>query len=432
MKHDMQGVSMTNNNEETVSQILEQTRKASIGWGIMPIRQRLCVIRNARRLIAQEATNLAASFGALRPVADTLVAEILPLAEAARFLEREASNVLAPRRLGLRGRPAWLIGVKVEIKREPCGVVLLLAPSNYPLFLPGVQIMQALAAGNGVCAKPAPGCSAPLIAFAALLRRAGLPPGVLMILEESSAMGEAASKAGFDHIVLTGSVATGVRVLQAAAARVTPCTMELSGDDPVFVLAGADLELTAACVAYGLRLNDGRTCIAPRRVFAPADLVPKLTQLLSAKIAEPPPVIPVRDVEHALMLSSQSSYALGAAIFGPADAALALAGRVSAGCVVVNDVIVPTADPRLPFGGRGSSGFGTTRGAEGLLEMTVIKSICVRSGRFRPHLDPAKAGDNTMFAALIATLHGNARTRVNGIKTLARHALAMFRHQTPA
>ena len=63
-----------------------------------------------------------------------------------------------------------------------------------------------------------------------------------------------------------------------------------------------------------------------------------------------------------------------------------MARRVRAGSVCVNDLIVPTADPRLPFGGRGRSGFGVTRGAEGLLEMTVPKAISVRTGSFRPHL----------------------------------------------
>jgi len=63
--------------------------------------------------------------------------------------------------------------------------------------------------------------------------------------------------------------------------------------------------------------------------------------------------------------------------------------RIDAGQVIVNDMIVPTADPRLPFGGRGASGFGVTRGAEGLLEMTTVKAIVTRRGRWRPHfVDP--------------------------------------------
>ncbi len=411
---------MTDECVDITSQILEQARQAAVAWQETPVRKRLLVVRRARRLIAAEATALAASLGTQRPLADTLVAEILPLAEAARFLEREAERLLAPRPLGRRGRPAWLVGVEAEIRREPCGAVLVLGPANYPLFLPGVQILQALTAGNGVCAKPAPGRAAPLGAFALLLRRAGLPPGVLTILEDSNATGEAACAAGFDRIVLTGSAETGVRVLQAAAGRVTPCTMELSGDDPVLVLPGADLRLAASAVAYGVRLNNGETCIAPRRVFVPADVAAAFERMLAERVPVAPPVIPVRDADHALALASRSSYALGAAIFGPEPAARTLAGRVAAGCVVVNDVIVPTADPRLPFGGRKRSGFGVTRGAEGLLEMTVVKCVTVRRGRFRPHLDPADPEDGSVFAALIAVLHGNGRTRLNGLTVLAR------------
>jgi hypothetical protein len=83
-----------------------------------------------------------------------------------------------------------------------------------------------------------------------------------------------------------------------------------------------------------------------------------------------------------------------------------MAARVNAGSVVINDVIVPTADPRLPFGGRGESGFGVTRGAEGLLEMTVVKTISVRRGWFRPHLAPPRESDARRFAGMIRLLHG--------------------------
>ncbi len=421
---------MINEGVGTTAEALQRTRNAALAWRETPVRKRLGVIHRTRRLIAAEAPALAASVGGLRPLSDTLVAEVLPLAEAARFLEREAQGLLAPRRLGRRGRPAWLTGIEAEIRREPCGVVLVLAPANYPLFLPGVQILQALTAGNGICAKPAPGCAAPLAALALMLRSAGLPGGILTILDESDASGEAASRTGFDRIVLTGGIETGIRVLHAAADRLTPCTMELSGDDPVFVLPGADLRLAASAIAYGVRLNNGETCIAPRRVFAQAGIAAALEQLLAAQIQSPPPVIAVRDTDHALALAAESRYALGAAIFGPAPAARALAERVSAGCVVVNDVIVPTADPRLPFGGRKGSGFGVTRGAEGLLEMTVIKSIAIRHGRFRPHLKAAHADDSSVFGALIAALHGNARTRLVGVSVLVRQTRRLaIRHR---
>ena len=86
-----------------------------------------------------------------------------------------------------------------------------------------------------------------------------------------------------------------------------------------------------------------------------------------------------------------------------------LRGAGAAGSVCINDVIVPTADPRLPFGGRGRSGFGVTRGAEGLLEMTVVKTISIRRRGFLPHLAPSRAGDAARIAGMIRVLHGGLR-----------------------
>jgi len=167
-------------------------------------------------------------------------------------------------------------------------VVLILGPGNYPLFLPGAQALQGLAAGNAVCVKPAPGASAPMLALADLLRRAGLPQDVLHVLDEAS--GPAAVASGADFIVLTGGAETGRRVLHAAAETVTPAAMELSGVDAVFVLEGADLALVAAALAYGLRLNGGQTCIAPRRVFVPEQAAAELLSRLLAQLPPPAPV----------------------------------------------------------------------------------------------------------------------------------------------
>lgn len=457
---------------------LAEARAAGRAWREAPVAARLRVIARARRLIARDAPALADTLRDRRPPAQTLAAEILPLAAAAHFLEREAADLLAPRRLR-GGRPLWLFGVRAEVRREPCGAVLLLAPSNYPLFLPGVQILQAVAAGNAVCAKPAENCAAPLLRFATLLRQAGLPDGVLRVLDESPRTGEAASRAGFDRIVLTGSAATGRRVLRAAAETLTPCTMELSGSDAAFILPGADLDRVAASLAYGLALNGGATCIAPRRVFVPRATADELERRLLDRAAAIPParvpdrvaalldalldeaaasgarvsarrgpagvppivvanaspglgllredvfapvlsMVPISDTEDALRAAAPCPYALGASIFGPEAEARALAARVEAGSVTVNDLIVPTADPRLPFGGRGRSGFGVTRGAEGLLEMTVVKTVSVRRGRVLPHLAPPRPDDAARFAALIAALHGGAATRLSALRGLVR------------
>jgi acyl-CoA reductase-like NAD-dependent aldehyde dehydrogenase len=131
-------------------------------------------------------------------------------------------------------------------------------------------------------------------------------------------------------------------------------------------------------------------------------------------------VAAVADDEEALAWAGESAYALGASVFGRDEAAArSLAGRIRAGGVVVNDLIVPTADPRLPFGGRGRSGFGTTRGAEGLLEMTTLKVVQWNRAHWRPHLDPAAMGDADLFAAFLELLHGRGRGRWAALRRLA-------------
>ncbi|MBP2301204.1 acyl-CoA reductase-like NAD-dependent aldehyde dehydrogenase [Azospirillum picis] len=434
-------------------------------------------------MIAAGAEDLVGSLASRpgRSAAESLSAEVLPLADACRFLERDAARLLAPRRLGRRGRPAWLFGVDAEVRRDPFGVVLVVAPSNYPLLLPGVQAIQALVAGNAVLVKPAPGCSAPMERLGGLLAGAGLPDRLFQVLGEASDAVADALDAGIDKLVLTGSAATGRVVGEAAARHLVPSTMELSGNDAVFVLPGAEPTAVARALAFGLRFNGSATCIAPRRVFVPREAAPALEEAVRQAVAASPPVpvalplrrrlaalvraaaaegarplgpppdeqtpgmtplvvadarpemallqeelfapilslVPVTDVEDALAGAARSPYALGASIFGPEAQARALALRVDAGTVTVNDLIAPTADPRLPFGGRHASGWGVTRGAEGLLEMTRVKSISVNRGRLRPHFDPPGDGDEALLLAALELFHGGLAGRAGALPRLA-------------
>jgi acyl-CoA reductase-like NAD-dependent aldehyde dehydrogenase len=369
-------------------------------------------------------------------------------------------------------------------------VVLIIAPSNFPLFLAGAQILQALVAGNAVLAKPAPGCATPLARLAERLIAAGLPPDLLTVLGEEIEAGVSAIEAGVDKVLLTGGAETGARVLAALAPHLTPAVMELSGSDPVFILPGADLGQAAAAIAAGLTLNAGRTCIGPRRLFAPRAVAPELEELIAerltgqqpAALSEPararviplieaadaagcrfrpsPPevkdgafapvliadaratlpqfnddifapvlaLIAVDDMEEALALAASCPYALGASIFGPISDARALAACVRAGAVTINDLIVPTADPRLPFGGSGKSGFGVTRGAEGLLELTKIKTLSASAARTRPYHQPPAPGDAVLFQAYVELAHGSGlRSRCRALFRLIRSAVRLGR-----
>jgi aldehyde dehydrogenase (NAD+) len=443
---------------------------AQAQWAATPARARLKILREARHAMAAQADEFSAAISPrlARTKADTLVTELLPLLDACKFLEREAERLLAPRKLGRTGRPLWLGGVFAEVHREPLGHVLVIGPSNFPLFLPGVQTLQALAAGNSVTWKPGAGGAAVAQLFAKAMREAGLPEGLLTVTDENVAAAQDALAAGADKVVFTGSAESGRSVLRGLAETATPVVMELSGADAVFVMPSADLKIVAKAVAFGLRLNGGAVCMSPRRLFASAATHAALLPLLQAELAKVPavaleattavrlrsmleeatdagaalrgefepeaqrplvitnataqmriaksdifaPVISLLTAEsmlHALEQYGACDYALTAAVFcakRDLPKARTLATLLKAGTVLINDVIAPTADPRVPFGGRGASGFGVTRGAEGLLEMTAVKTLLVRRGGALRHLDATSDADTPKFAALIGMVHG--------------------------
>jgi acyl-CoA reductase-like NAD-dependent aldehyde dehydrogenase len=459
-------------------------RQAQARWGRSPLAQRIGVVRNLRGLIAENASQLAeASASArFRPMLESLTAEVLPLAEACRFLEREAGKLLKPQRLGKRGRPLWLAGVCSEIQREPFGVVLIIGPGNYPLLLPGVQLIQALVAGNAVWLKPGVGGTTAARALRDLIGRAGFDPQLVALLPESPEAARAAIAARPDKVLFTGSAATGEKILAQLDPHRIPATMELSGCDAVIVRADADLNLAVKALEFGLRLNNGATCMAPRRVFiarsiatelegrlarafnkhdirgteaqpfAPRDpsmLAPAATENLrpllddalaggahfvagtileNGSIITPlvlaglspdarllqedvfAPVLAIVTVagdEEALARANDSPFALAASIFTRDDAAARfLAARLNVGVVTINDLIIPTADARIPFGGRKRSGFGITRGAQGLLELTTPKVITVSRSSFRPAFEAPKPGDARLFQAYLKLSYG--------------------------
>lgn len=468
----------------SVTSAMTAARLAQARWARSPLAQRLGLVRELRGLIAKNACQLAeASASArFRPMLESLTAEVLPLAEACRFLEREAGKLLRPRSLGRRGLPLWLAGVRSEIQREPFGVVLIIGPGNYPLLLPGVQLIQALVAGNAVWLKPGVGGTDAARALCDLITRAGFDPQLLALLPESPEAAREAIAARPDKVLFTGSAATGEKVLAQLAPHLVPATMELSGADAVIVRADADLDLAVKALVFGLRLNNGATCMSPRRVYVARSLATELegrlarafttrvirgneaelfaqkdqSTLTPAAAGKLRPVlddalaggahfvagailkngsitaplvlaglspearlfqedvfapvlalVAVADDEEALARGNDSPHALGASIFTRDEAAgRLLAARLNVGVVTINDLIIPTADARLPFGARKRSGFGVTRGAEGLLELTTPKVIAVSRSHFRPAYEAPQPGDARLFQAYLRLSHG--------------------------
>jgi acyl-CoA reductase-like NAD-dependent aldehyde dehydrogenase len=467
---------------EGVAGLMATARLAQADWTGNPLAARVAWLRELRRLMAVHAHDLAAASAVprSRPLLEVLTAEVLPLVEACRFLERNLERILAPRVLGRRGLPLWLAGVRSEVQREPFGVVLIIGPGNYPLLLPGVQLLQAVAAGNAVLVKPGTRGTDAARALMDLMVQAGFDPRLVGLLPESTEAATAAIEAGPDKVLFTGSALTGQKILAQLAPRLIPATMELSGSDAVLIRADADLDLAAKALAFGLRLNHGATCLSPKRVFVAREIARELGARLAdaleqkgsrgitmeqenQEILDQPagerlrplleealeggahfisggilrntgqirtpvvlgrvspsarllredlfgPVlslIPVADDHEAIERANNSPYGLGASIFTrDENTGRSLATLLRTGVVTLNDLIIPTADARLPFGGRKRSGFGVTRGMEGLLDLTTTKVVTVSRSRFRPAFDAPQSGDATLFESYLKLRHG--------------------------
>jgi acyl-CoA reductase-like NAD-dependent aldehyde dehydrogenase len=466
---------------------LSPLHEAQRGWAALPIQARLAVLRRTRFAMSRMGNALSDAMPAdlCRTAADTRVAEVLPMLAACHFLEQKAEEILRVRRLGRRGLPFLLSGVKSEVQRVPYGVVLVLGPANYPLFLPGVQTLQGLAAGNAVLLKPGNGGAPVARLFAEALYGAGLPRGLLHVTDDSIESGEEALRRSVDKVIFTGSAQNARKVMRVCADRLIPCVVEASGCDAVVVLPSADLKRVVKAVAFGMRLNGSATCMAPRRMLLlnasearKRMLVGMLSaafdQFVSVRIAESTrgnlrdlldeakllgahvhgsidaeqrpilvteakpkmrlarvdvfaPVLSIIDVSseaEAVAAQEGCPFGLTASVFGEEGEARRLATVLNVGTVLINDVIVATADPRVPFGGRRGSGFGTTRGTEGLLEMTAAKVVSAQRSKSLRFYEATGEQHRELFEGIIQASHSQTiGQRVCGVMRVIRAAI---------
>ena len=191
--------------------------------------------------------------------------------------------------------------------REPYGVSAQIIPWNFPgnLFARGVA--PALAAGNAAVVKPAP--TTPLSAYrlAELCTEAGVPEGVVNVVSGGGDTGAALTgHAGVDTITFTGSVATGQRVMTAAAEHVTPVTLELGGKNPAIVYPDADLEAAVSWIERGIFTNAGQVCSAADRAIVHESQYEAFVERIVARAesydlgpgAEDPDMGPLNSEEH--------------------------------------------------------------------------------------------------------------------------------------
>lgn len=258
----------TNSEFERLQSLLEQQRRAFQADPYPSAADRVQWLDALHRLLAsnQQAIieAISADFGN-RSADETRLAEIMPSLHGIDFARRRLRRWMKPSRrsVGLAFQPA-----STKVVYQPLGVIGIIVPWNYPLYLAIGPLIGALAAGNRVMLKMSESTSATGLLLKDLLAQVFPEDQVAVVLGEAD-VGIAFSRLPFDHLLFTGSTSIGRQVMRAAAENLTPVTLELGGKSPAIVSANVPLADAAERIAFGKTLNAGQTCVAPDYVLVP-------------------------------------------------------------------------------------------------------------------------------------------------------------------
>ncbi|MFZ5571523.1 MAG: coniferyl aldehyde dehydrogenase [Thermodesulfobacteriota bacterium] len=212
---------------------------------------------------------------------ESLLAEILPSVEGIRYTVKRVRKWMQPsrRKVGLLFQPG---GARVVY--QPLGLVGIIVPWNYPVYLALGPLTGALSAGNRVMIKMSEYTPRTAAALKKMLYEAFDEDHVAVVTGEAD-VGVAFSRKPWDHLVFTGSTAVGRQVMKSAADNLTPVTLELGGKSPAIIGPDAPIRDAAQRIAFGKVFNAGQTCVAPDYVLCPRGAVDRFVESFSSAVA---------------------------------------------------------------------------------------------------------------------------------------------------
>lgn len=440
--------------EEEVRKAVARAREAWETWKVLSFRARGRYLLEAREYIRTHLDEIASLITREngKPLAESVSADIFPVMDLATYFAKNAEKILRRQKIWL-GKWAFM-GRTSFVEYHPLGVIGIISPWNFPFSIPCGEAIMALMAGNTVVLKPSE--ITPLVGFKIqeIFDAVGLPKGVLQVIPGDGLTGAALVGSGVNKLIFTGSVATGKRVLEAAAKTLTPVTLELGGKDPMVVLEDADLDVASSAAVWGSFSNSGQICASVERLYVHEKIAEPFIQRCVEKTAKlrqgegmnqeievgamsspmqlekverqveearksgaqvliggsrvregkgsfyrPTiltgvthsmevmreetfgPVIGVmtfRDDDEAVRLANDTRFGLTASVWTTdLKRGVALARRIEAGTVTVNENVYTYALAQTPWGGPKESSVGRTHGKIGLLELVEPKHIHV-------------------------------------------------------
>ena len=200
-----------------------------------------------------------------KPEPEIQLSEIYPVTTEIKHARSHLADWIKPTSVP---SPLVFLGARSEIRYEPKGVVLIIAPWNFPFQLAMLPLVSAIAAGNAAMVKPSE-LAPRTAAFTRSLLQGLFDESEVAVIEGDADVAKSLTEQPFDHIFFTGSPRVGREVMAAAAANLTSVTLELGGKSPVIVDSSADLAEAATKIVWGKCLNAGQSCVAPDYVLVP-------------------------------------------------------------------------------------------------------------------------------------------------------------------
>jgi succinate-semialdehyde dehydrogenase/glutarate-semialdehyde dehydrogenase len=272
--------------EADVYAAVMRARTAQPAWAELSIAKRVAVLREFQRRLADRKSEVARLITreAGKPYVEALLTEVVVVLDAARFVLNSAHAFL-------REEPVVHGSLAMKTKRgrllrEPYGVIGMIAPWNYPFSIPATQALAALAVGNAVVLKPSEFTTQVALELESLFAAAGVPRDVFQVVAGEGPVGAALLNAAIDKLVFTGSVPTGKKIAQAAAARLLPVLLELGGKDPMIVLEDVDLDVASSGAVWGAMTNAGQACLSVERCYVQHSVYEKFVQACVEKVGK--------------------------------------------------------------------------------------------------------------------------------------------------
>jgi len=266
-----------------VAEAVSRARSTQPEWERTSLKDRLSVVQKFQRLLNERKQQIAHVINSEsgKPYVEALLTEILVTLDTARFLIDESYGVLREKSV-----PHGSLVTKTKrgrLVREPYGVMGIISPWNYPFSIPATQTLAALVAGNAVVLKPSELTPLSALELASLLREAGVFQNAFQLIIGDGPSGAALAESHIDKLVFTGSVRTGKRIAQMAAARLLPVVLELGGKDPMVVLEDANIDVASSGAVWGAFVNTGQACLSVERCYVHSSIYDAFVSLCAEK-----------------------------------------------------------------------------------------------------------------------------------------------------